>query len=384
MKKDKCPSRGRCYKRPGSAYYQAEFYFAGKLRRFSTGKTNKKEAEAMLDEERRKALESAHLPHDASKTTLADLIRAYLRDYEVKGHTSTERARLNAFHLARHFGDGLDGKTFGQITDEDLIAAGHAVLASDIGTPEIERYQDARRAKGKAGATINREVRALARMFHLGIKRQLIASAPMFPDAEKEAGPRQGFLRYADVEAIAGELPAHLADVARFAFWSGWRKSKILGLTWAEVDLAKRRIELDSDKQSAIKRTPALVLPEGHPLINILERRLLERVAFVDLVFHSEGEPIKGFTNTWRRACKRAGFVGQRFHDLRRSTVKAMVDSGVLSETTMMQLTGHRTRAIFSRYSITTDADVLRATQAMADHVRGETPKTPKVRKLRK
>ncbi|MGH9319931.1 MAG: hypothetical protein ACRD3V_08580 [Vicinamibacteria bacterium] len=50
----------------------------------------------------------------------------------------------------------------------------------------------------------------------------------------------------------------------------------------------------------------------------------------------------------------------------------------------MMALTGHRTRAVFDRYNIVIEEDVLKATQRMADHVRGQAPKTPKVRKLRK
>jgi len=69
------------------------------------------------------------------------------------------------------------------------------------------------------------------------------------------------------------------------------------------------------------------------------------------------GKRISDFRGAWGRACTAAGHPGMIVHDLRRSAVRNMEPAG-LSRSVAMQLTGHKTEAVYRRYAITSEADL--------------------------
>src|SRR5262249_36890761 len=110
-------------------------------------------------------------------------------------------------------------------------------------------------------------------------------------------------------------------------------------------------------------------------------------------VFHLDGRPVGDFRKAWASACKAAGLVkpkldengepvtvtvkGEKqtvrlpsrlFHDLRRSGVRNMVRAGV-REGVAMVISGHRTRAVFDRYNITSDEDLRQAVKQTTEHL---------------
>ena len=175
--------------------------------------------------------------------TLGDLSDAYLQDYQVRQFRSHSTARGRTAHLAAFFG--------------------RAARAAALTTYQIRQYQLARRAAGAATGTINRETSALHRMGTLAVHWGWLDTVPGFPDRLRENPPRQGFFEHPEYLAVRVHLPAPWQDILDLAYYSGWRKQEILGLTWEEIDEAGGVIRLSPARS---KTLVGRILPSRPPL----------------------------------------------------------------------------------------------------------------------
>ncbi len=251
--------------------------------------------------------------------------------YVLDGNRSLKRAQIALGHMEKFF--GVEAK------------------AMAITPTRIDDYVKHRMAGGASRATCNYELSLLRRAYRLAVKKRLLAVRPEFeiPDAENA---RQGFLTEADMAALVVELPADVRPIVQFLYFTGWRVSEALNLTWLNVDREAETIRLSP---AETKGKAGRVFPYGDApsLKALMDARWAERDG--PFVFHRAGKPIRSFRRAWARACKRAGLDGRLVHDLRRSAAREFRRAG-LSETDVMELAGWRTPAMFRRYAIKDEA----------------------------
>ena len=269
--------------------------------------------------------------------TLGDLSDAYLQDYQVRQFRSHSTARGRTAHLAAFF--GRDAR------------------AATLTTYQIRQYQLTRRAAGAATGTINRETSALHRMGTLAVHWGWLETVPGFPDRLRENPPRQGFFEHPEYLAVRAHLPAPWQDILDLAYYSGWRKQEILGLTWEEIDAAGGVIRLSPARS---KTLVGRILPISPPIADALNRRRARRDPESPLVFHRDGITIRRWRTAWRTACQAAGVPTRFLHDCRRTAARNLIRANV-PERVAMLLTGHKSRAIFDRYNIIHEQELLDA-----------------------
>lgn len=210
---------------------------------------------------------------------------------------------------------------------------------------------------------------ALKRMFSLALQAGKLSRKPHIPTLE-EHNVRQGFLDHRSLLALWGNLPEHLKDPVMFLYLSGWRVSEMRALEWRDVDLAGAVVRL---RPEISKNKDGRLLPLKDELLEIMERARATRRLDCPSVFHHEGQPIGDFRKAWKRARKVAGLNGIIVHDLRRTAVRNMVRAGI-HERVAMSLSGHKTRNVFDRYNIVSEADLAEAAGKIHSYLERQAP----------
>ncbi len=339
-------------------------YSVGGRRYRESAGASAREAEDLLVRRRAELEVGRFIAPDVKRTRFEDLAQIIRDDYAVNRRRSVARLEDALLRLGEAF-----------------AGARAAALTLD----RLTGYTRARLDAGMAPGTVWNELKVLRRAFRLAHRAGRVAQVPPFPQFAHDR-VRTGFFEEADFRAVLAELPAALQPALEFAYHTGWRiPSEVLPLTWAHVDFGAGvvRLEVGTTKNQDGRTFPFAVLPTLAALLRAQRARTeaLERQlgAIVPWVFHRHGKRIKDFDHTWQRALKRAATMrrdGRELvvrpellervpHDLRRTAVRNLERAGV-SRSVAMQLTGHRTEAVYRRYAIVAEQDLREGVAKLA------------------
>jgi integrase len=328
---------GCIYQRGGVWWLKYSRY--GKSYRESTHLTDKRKAEKKLKIRLAEITSGTFVGPQAERVRVEELADDLLREYRINGRKSIEdvEARWN-LHLKPFFG---------------------VMRAIDVTSDMISRYVDFRQRQEAKNATINRELAALKRMFHLGLKATpaKVLRIPAFPHLN-ENNVRKGFLedgQYRKIVAYCSEL--WFRAIVECGRTYGWRISELKNMQVGQIDLAQKVIRLEP---GTTKNGEGREVIMTNTVFALLKACASGKTAG-DFVFTRPcGKRVKDFRKTWEKACKAAGIPGLLFHDLRRTAARNLRRAGV-PETVIMKIGGWRTRSVFERYAIVSRTDIADA-----------------------
>jgi integrase len=204
-----------------------------------------------------------------------------------------------------------------------------------------------------------------------------------------ELNVRKGFLEFEDFLRLKDRLPDYLKEAAHFAYLSGWRREAVCSLEYlrdVKLEIVDRTIIGGSVTLQAAfsKNGTSYTLPLEGELLGVIQRAWKTRKSDCAFVFHSDGRRLKYFQRAWKTACKRIARPELLFHDMRRSAARNLVNAGV-PERICMDITGHKTRAMFDRYAIVSPDNLSSAMVKVSAYVldRETNASAPKVVTLR-
>ena len=241
-----------------------------------------------------------------------------------------------------------------------------SLLAADLRGHQLDEYRRDRRQEGVSDSTVNRELGYLRAGMNLCHAADLIDRVPKFRMLREPPGP-QDWMTRDQLESVAKvlDLADPLGDYARMAFCTGWRRTAIASLTWADVDWDRRILSLPARISKAGIPGQFPIEGEVHEiLLRRRERREYDGV-IIPWLFHRSGAQVRQFDKRWKRALRIRGLEGIRFHALRASFVLHYVDKGI--EDTVIRRLCQMSRQTFDRYRRMRPEDLRNAVLRVAE-----------------
>ncbi|HEY3929829.1 MAG TPA: tyrosine-type recombinase/integrase [Candidatus Koribacter sp.] len=321
-------------------------YRNGKCFRETTKERDQQEAQKFLNRRLGEIATGTYAGPQIERVRVSELADEFLRDYRINGRKSLDdvQARWD-LHLKPFFGD---------------------LRACEVTSDLVARYVDQRQQEKAKNATINRELAALKRMYHLGYRSTppKVLRVPTMPRLQED-NIRKGFLTEKQYEKLVGHCSdlwfRSLIEVARTY---GWRRSELLSLRVRQVDLLAKTIRLEP---GTTKNKEGREVTMTQAVLALISQCVSEKGPD-DFVFTREKKvKVKTFLKTWKDACKAAGVTGLLFHDLRRTAARNLRNAGV-AEGVIMKIGGWRTRSVFERYAIVSQSDIRDALRRLDSH----------------
>ncbi|MGB7977597.1 MAG: site-specific integrase [Chlamydiales bacterium] len=326
-------------------------------------------------------LEGRHFKtSEAKKHTLGELVDRYIRDVLPQKKKSEKKQTAQLLWWKERIGTHL------------LADVTPALIAEK--RDELFRGMTFRGTQ-RSPATVVRYLSALSHALTVAVKEWgWIEDSPMRKVSKlKEARGRVRFLddeeRERLLRACRESANPHLYPVVLLALSTGMRHGEIINLTWADVDIPRKRIILQETKNGERRAVPiaggaldVLARLEKSRRIdtNLLfpkVRSITEVVSSSDLTFEQvdlrrvqKVQKPAELRGAWVAAMKKAGLRDFRFHDLRHCAASYLAMSGA-SLAEIADILGHKTLAMVKRYAHLSDSHKHTVVDRMNKHFLG-------------
>ncbi len=246
-----------------------------------------------------------------AEMTFSDLFAEWVKDCRAKGKKSLSNDERNyRLHL-----QGIAKKKLSEI-ERSHIRALHQKVSTGAGIYQGNRVLALVRAVFNFGITAL-DIPGLSNpAAGLKMNREESRDRRLHPDEM----PRF-------FEALAAEENPDMRDYVMLSLLTGARRSNVLAMTWAEINMERRTWTIPGSKAKAKDN---ITVPLTDAAIDVLQARA-EVSGAKGWVFPGTGktghlvEPKKG----WARLLQRADIEDLRLHDLRRSLASFQIDAGV-------------------------------------------------------
>ena len=344
--------RGRDGKEKRTTTWFLKYYVGGKPTVIPSGTTDHEEAVALLRTKMAAATrQSAEYTDHPERVRMNQLFDLLLEDYRYKERNSTYDVELRVDrHLRPFFGTSK---------------------AQEVTSKSIKRYVEARKRHDPKpeNATINKELSFLRRAFKLGERNDpsLVVHVPHFEMLPVD-NARSGILTHDQYRMIRDALPAYARVALVIAYHTGARKGEIRKIRKEKIDFRAARIDLPG--RTTKNKTPRY-LPIYGDMRAELDMAISGTSPECPLLVQHEGKPVFDWEKSWRGACDEAKIPGTLFHDLRRTALTNMIEAG-FSEKEAMEISGHKTRAVFDRYHIVSERRLKQLAVKLEEHLKSK------------
>jgi excisionase family DNA binding protein len=260
----------------------------------------------------------------AEPTRFSRLAEIYLNDY---AKTNKKSWRCDAYALDAHL-----KPYFGALRLEEI-------------TPHVVEQYRAERLRSVRRSSTNREMALLKTMFNRAIDWGLATENPvrkikMFSERDNL---KERILTEDEEARLLAKAAPHLRPFLVGLLNTGARRNELLTLRWENVDLERGTILLRHTKAGRDRLIPI----NGTLAATLAELKAESRGAYVFV--GPKGRPVGTIRRAFENACRRAGLVGLRIHDLRHTFATRLVRRGV-DIVTAQALLGHSNVTITQRY----------------------------------
>lgn len=262
--------------------------------------------------------------------TVADLADRFLEERALKPRTLKSYRQLVAAYIKPRLG---------------------ALQVQDLGPAHVKRVHHELR---KTPRTANHVIAVLSAMLteaeHWGLRPA--GSNPCATIKRYKETKRQRYLTADELARVYEALPscglnALHEGALRLLLLTGMRRSEVLGLRWAHVDLEAGRLRLTEHKTDARGERIVLLGPEALAVLRGLPKH---RSPFVFTGSGKDGTIGASIDHAWISVRTKAGCPDVRLHDIRHTYASRGIASG-MSLAQVGLLLGHSSPATTARYS---------------------------------